>query len=144
MAASGDKSASFTTASGDNSASVVLNSSPSFVISNISNLILMKLDCHNYLLWRSQFEPLLLSYDLMGYVDGSNLALSDIFVTRIRISQPPLTLHSKYGLGRTCFVGFVLHFLSTFYPKWLAFVPLVRFGQLLNIDVPRSLARSDY
>lgn len=47
-------------------------SAPSFVISNISNLVSIKLDRHNYLLWRSQFEPLLLSHDLMGFVDGSN------------------------------------------------------------------------
>lgn len=30
-----------------------------------------KLDRHNYLLWPSQFEPLLLSHDLIGFVDGS-------------------------------------------------------------------------
>ncbi|RWR76373.1 putative polyprotein [Cinnamomum micranthum f. kanehirae] len=48
-------------------------SAPSFIISNISNLVSIKLDRHNYLLWRSQFEPLLLSHDLMGFVDGSNL-----------------------------------------------------------------------
>ena len=47
-------------------------SAPSFLISNISNLVSIKLDRHNYLLWRSQFESLLLSHDLMGFVDGSN------------------------------------------------------------------------
>ena len=44
----------------------------SFVILNLSNPVSMHLDCHNYLLWRSQFEPLLLSHDLIGFVDGSN------------------------------------------------------------------------
>lgn len=48
------------------------NVSPSFVISDISNLVSTKLDRHNYLLWQSQFEPLLLSHDLMGFVDGTN------------------------------------------------------------------------
>lgn len=46
-------------------------SSPSFVISNISSLVSIKLDRTNYLLWRSQFEPLLISHDLMGLVYGS-------------------------------------------------------------------------
>ena len=45
---------------------------PSFILSNISNLASITLDHHNYLLWRSQFEPLLISHDLMGFVDGSN------------------------------------------------------------------------
>lgn len=30
-----------------------------------------KLDRRNYLLWPSKFEPLLLSHDLIGFVDGS-------------------------------------------------------------------------
>lgn len=45
---------------------------PFFVIFNISNLVSIKLDRHNHLLWRSQFEPLFLSHDLMGFIDGSN------------------------------------------------------------------------
>lgn len=49
-----------------------LGSSPSFIISNSSNLVSTKLDRHNYLLWHSKFEPLLLSHDLMGFVYGSN------------------------------------------------------------------------
>ncbi|KAJ8624154.1 hypothetical protein MRB53_032684 [Persea americana] len=48
------------------------STTPSFVISNISNLVSIKVDRHNYLLWRAQFEPLLMSHDLMGFVDGSN------------------------------------------------------------------------
>lgn len=43
---------------------------PLFAISNISNLVSIKLDRHNYLLWHSQFEPLLLNHDLTGFVDG--------------------------------------------------------------------------
>lgn len=38
---------------------------------NIQHLILTKLDCHNYILWRTQFIPLLKGNELEGYVDGS-------------------------------------------------------------------------
>lgn len=48
------------------------SNSSSLILSNVSNLVSIKLDRHNYLLWRSQFEPLLISHDLMGIVDGSN------------------------------------------------------------------------
>lgn len=47
------------------------DSASSFTVPNISTLVSIKLDRHNYLVWRSQFEPLLLSHDLMGCVDGS-------------------------------------------------------------------------
>nr|CAD1827562.1 unnamed protein product [Ananas comosus var. bracteatus] len=45
--------------------------SPTFVIANISNLVSIKLDRGNYLLWRQQFLPVLFAHDLMGYIDGS-------------------------------------------------------------------------
>lgn len=48
---------------------------PSFILSNISNLVSIKLYHHNYLLWRSLFEPLLISHDLMGFVNGSHPCL---------------------------------------------------------------------
>ncbi|KAF8380637.1 hypothetical protein HHK36_028126 [Tetracentron sinense] len=38
---------------------------------HIHHLISVKLDRHNYLLWRTQFIPLLKGYDLKGYVDGT-------------------------------------------------------------------------
>lgn len=51
---------------------------------NIHHLISVKLDHHYYLLWRTQFMPLLKPYDLEGYVDGSLLC-------------PPHTLPSDKG-----------------------------------------------
>nr|CAD1817884.1 unnamed protein product [Ananas comosus var. bracteatus] len=50
--------------------------SPTFVIANISNLVSIKLDRGNYLLWRQQFLPVLFAHDLMGYIDGSKECLS--------------------------------------------------------------------
>ena len=43
-----------------------------FVISNITNLVSVKLDRENYLLWRHQFSALLRSHDLYGFVDGTH------------------------------------------------------------------------
>ncbi|TXG53292.1 hypothetical protein EZV62_022461 [Acer yangbiense] len=37
----------------------------------VHHLISVKLDSNNYLLWLTQFKPLLKGYDLQGYVDGS-------------------------------------------------------------------------
>jgi hypothetical protein len=36
-----------------------------------ANLLTVKLSADNFLFWRAQIVPLLRSYDLMGYVDGS-------------------------------------------------------------------------
>ncbi|OVA05243.1 hypothetical protein BVC80_3011g1 [Macleaya cordata] len=41
--------------------------------SNVSSLLSNKLTSTNYLFLRSQFIPLLRSYELLGFVDGSNL-----------------------------------------------------------------------
>ncbi|KAL3525061.1 hypothetical protein ACH5RR_013433 [Cinchona calisaya] len=38
---------------------------------NITHLISVKLDSMNYLLWKAQLIPVLISYDLLSYVDGS-------------------------------------------------------------------------
>ncbi|XP_010241784.1 PREDICTED: uncharacterized protein LOC104586305 [Nelumbo nucifera] len=38
---------------------------------NLSNLILVKLDKHNFLLWRAQYQQLLEGLHLFGYLDGS-------------------------------------------------------------------------
>lgn len=42
-----------------------------FLISNIGSLISIKLENHNYLLWKSQFLPVLRVNNLEGFVDGS-------------------------------------------------------------------------
>ncbi|KAF9612609.1 hypothetical protein IFM89_002205 [Coptis chinensis] len=69
------------------SSTFVINSATSNSDSNnqtlqtthIHHLISVKLDRENFLLWRTQFMPLLIGYDLEGYVDGS-------------VSPPPRTL----------------------------------------------------
>ncbi|XP_074361892.1 uncharacterized protein LOC141702102 [Apium graveolens] len=47
------------------------NTLPSFSPSSITTLISIKLTASNYLLWHSQFVPLLRSQKLMGYIDGT-------------------------------------------------------------------------
>ncbi|OVA14959.1 hypothetical protein BVC80_8959g26 [Macleaya cordata] len=39
---------------------------------HVNHLVSVKLDAHNYLLWRAQFLPLLRGYRLMGFVDGTH------------------------------------------------------------------------
>ncbi|KAF3970010.1 hypothetical protein CMV_006245 [Castanea mollissima] len=58
-------------------------SSPSPLTSNtMVHMITIKLSSTNYLLWRSQFLPLLRSQGLLGYVDGS-------------ATEPPSTISDK-------------------------------------------------
>lgn len=59
--------------------STTANLTPTIAASNptlppvqIHHLISVKLDNSNYLLWRTQFLPLLKGYELEGFVDGSN------------------------------------------------------------------------
>lgn len=44
---------------------------PTLVISNIANLIPIKLDSNNFLLWKSLFRPILRSHHLEHFIDGS-------------------------------------------------------------------------
>lgn len=48
----------------------IQTSSPSSSL-NFHHFLTIKLDRTNYLLWKSQFIPLLRGHDLLGYVDGS-------------------------------------------------------------------------
>ncbi|XXG48598.1 hypothetical protein AAC387_Pa02g2999 [Persea americana] len=48
------------------------SSSNTFVLTNVSHLVPIKLDQGNYLLWKSLFLPILRGHDLMGYIDGSS------------------------------------------------------------------------
>lgn len=56
------------------SSSSFSSTSPSFVISNISHLISIKLDSTNFLLWKSLFRPVLRSHRLEGFIDGTKPA----------------------------------------------------------------------
>ncbi|KAI3935864.1 hypothetical protein MKW92_042353 [Papaver armeniacum] len=42
-----------------------------FPFQHITQLISLKLDDTNFLIWKNQMEPILISTDLIGYVDGS-------------------------------------------------------------------------
>uniref|UniRef100_A0A2N9IIX6 Integrase catalytic domain-containing protein n=1 Tax=Fagus sylvatica TaxID=28930 RepID=A0A2N9IIX6_FAGSY len=59
-------------ASSPTPSSPLLTTTPiSLSLGTIINYISIKLDESNYLLWRSQFVPILVANDLYGYVDGS-------------------------------------------------------------------------
>ena len=47
------------------------SATPNLVISNIANLIPIKLDSTNFLLWKSLFRPILHSHHLEHFIDGS-------------------------------------------------------------------------
>lgn len=47
-----------------------------FLLTNICNLISIRLDYSNYVLWKFQFSSMLRVHKLFGFVDGSNKALS--------------------------------------------------------------------
>ncbi|KAF6155295.1 hypothetical protein GIB67_019821 [Kingdonia uniflora] len=49
-----------------------LNNNPTFIISNISQLVSIKLDRHNYLLWKSQFMSVLKGHGLVGFIVGTH------------------------------------------------------------------------
>ncbi|KAF8395866.1 hypothetical protein HHK36_019821 [Tetracentron sinense] len=53
-----------------------------FYVSNINHFVSIKHDGSNYLLWRNQLVPILLSQALLGYVDGSlaplNITIADL------------------------------------------------------------------
>ncbi|BFG31253.1 hypothetical protein CerSpe_175270 [Prunus speciosa] len=56
---------------------------------NPSHFLSLKLTPTNYLLWTIQFEPILISHDLEGFIDGSDVAPpSKIIVDNNSTSQP--------------------------------------------------------
>lgn len=65
-------------------------------ISNISSLISIKLDRDNYLLWKSQFLPILRTNRLLKYVDGS-ASCPDPFLFD-KDNKPTTTINPAYDL----------------------------------------------
>lgn len=61
-------------------------SPPAFLFSNIGNLISIKLDSQNYLLWKSQSMLVLRAQGLIGFVDGSHPRPPELLVDYIRNS----------------------------------------------------------
>jgi hypothetical protein len=47
------------------------SASLSFIIPNITSVVSVKLEAHNYLNWTTQFIPAMKSHDLVSIVDGS-------------------------------------------------------------------------
>lgn len=76
--------------------SVKLNIPPSlvFLISNIHSFVTIKLDSHNYVLWRTQIEHALKANSFFGYVDGTISCPSATVVrtTEITVSEPDMAL----------------------------------------------------
>jgi hypothetical protein len=56
------------------------SASPSFIIQNITSVVSVKLEAHNYLNWTTQFIPALKSHDLLSIVDGSKAYPSQFLV----------------------------------------------------------------
>lgn len=52
--------------------SVSANRYSGYLVPNIASLVSVNLDNHNFLLWRSQFLPVLRAHGLLGSVDGSS------------------------------------------------------------------------
>lgn len=55
-------------------------SSPTFLFSNIWNLISIKLNSQNYILWKSQFLPVLRAHGLISFMDGSHLCPPELLL----------------------------------------------------------------
>ncbi|KAF6168658.1 hypothetical protein GIB67_005270 [Kingdonia uniflora] len=68
------------------SSSVTTSSSPTMAISNIANLVLIKLNKDNYVLQKSLWLPILRSFNLLSLVDVSNVLPSE-FITTIDDSK---------------------------------------------------------
>lgn len=49
-------------------------------VPNIASLVSVKLENHNYLLWRSQFLLVLSAHGMIGFVDGFNVCLDEFVV----------------------------------------------------------------
>ncbi|KAH0655006.1 hypothetical protein KY285_029888 [Solanum tuberosum] len=69
--------------------SPTFSSSTSLAAPNIMNLVTIKLQSvEDYLTWRTQFTSLLISYDLLGFVDGSFKPPSPFICDSSRNQQP--------------------------------------------------------
>lgn len=58
-----------------------INRFSSYLVPNIASLVLVKLENRNYLLWKSQFLPVLHAHGMIGYVDGSNMCPDEFIVS---------------------------------------------------------------
>ncbi|CAB4273455.1 unnamed protein product [Prunus armeniaca] len=72
------------------------SSTPTLITINATAQLPVKLTPTNYSSWRAQFNALLYSYDLMGYVDGSRLCPSttQLVLRTFWIRQDQLLLHA--------------------------------------------------
>lgn len=89
--------ASSTSASSStDSTTVKLNIRPSlvFLIANIHSFVTIKLDSHNYVLWRTQMEHALKANNFFGYVNGTVVcpAPNIVRTTEVTISEPDSTI----------------------------------------------------
>eukprot|EP00268_Persea_americana_P006760 TRINITY_DN12435_c0_g3_i1.p1 TRINITY_DN12435_c0_g3~~TRINITY_DN12435_c0_g3_i1.p1 ORF type:complete len:211 (-),score=36.17 TRINITY_DN12435_c0_g3_i1:3813-4445(-) len=60
---------------------VPVNCFSGYLVPNIASLVSVKLENHNYLLWKSQFLPVLCAHGMIGYADESNLCPDEFIVS---------------------------------------------------------------
>ncbi|CAL5401295.1 unnamed protein product [Camellia sinensis] len=56
-----------------------IHQSPIFLLSNMSNLISIKLDSSNFILWKYHIKSILRAYDLLGIIVGSKPCPTQFF-----------------------------------------------------------------
>jgi hypothetical protein len=65
------------TSSSNTTSTTILNRSnltsqtPLLIRTNLSNILTVKLDLNNYILWRYQITSILITYSMLEYVDGT-------------------------------------------------------------------------
>ena len=72
-----------------NSGSPTLTSvqTPMILLSNISNLVSVKLDQNNYVLWKYQITSILKAYSILGFVDGTQSCPAQFLTSSEGITQ---------------------------------------------------------
>uniref|UniRef100_A0A5B7BD59 Retrotransposon Copia-like N-terminal domain-containing protein n=1 Tax=Davidia involucrata TaxID=16924 RepID=A0A5B7BD59_DAVIN len=71
MAQEGASTGSTSSSSSSSSVSV-MSSTPIYLLTNVCNLITVKLDSTNYIAWKFQFTSVLRAHNLLGFVDGTH------------------------------------------------------------------------
>ena len=69
--ASSSSSSSFSSPTNSGSPTFTSIQTPMILLSNISNLVSVKLNQNNYVLWKYQITSILKAYNILGFVDGT-------------------------------------------------------------------------
>ena len=69
-------SSSSTTTRWTSSSSIIHGVNPSLLLlSNMANMVTVKLDYNNYMVWRHQIEVILVAYSMINFIDDDDHAL---------------------------------------------------------------------